>query len=57
MRKANSLLKTLLVMALMAGTLAFAGAALADGTVVEFTTYTDGTTTVSSYALSERCDG
>ncbi|MFR2457835.1 MAG: SH3 domain-containing protein [Christensenellales bacterium] len=57
MRKANSLLKTLLVMALMAGTLAFAGAALADGTVVEFTTYTDGTTTVSSYALSERGEG
>lgn len=58
MRKANSLLKTLLVMALMACTLAFAGAALADGvTVVEFTTYEDGTTTVDSYALAEEGPG
>ena len=58
MRKANSLLKALLLTALIACTLAFAGAALADGvTVIDFTTYEDGSTTVTSYALAEQGPG
>lgn len=58
MHKAKTLFETLLVMTLLICALAFSGAALADGVqVIEFTTYEDGTTTVSSYALAEEGPG
>ena len=60
MRKANSLLKTLLVMALMAGTLAFAGAALAVFDIEPLPTdspfYTLGNVLLTPHLAGSTCD-
>ena len=50
MRRSNSLLKMMLVTALLICTLAFCGSALADTICVEFTLYDDGSSVVSSYS-------